>query len=107
MKKILTILSIILIISSFLIGFLLNYHQKIIGGSAIDGKTENGKYFLAISENEYKEVDRNTWIINLILWIVCIVNGFLAGLSLIFLISVYLLIRSFKDFKEFWDKHFK
>lgn len=91
-KKISLIILAVGIIIILIMMNIISYHDGKIGGTAIDGKTEYGKYFVLTESSEYKEVGKSEWITNMILWVCLLIVAAITMITLAIAGVTWLLI---------------
>lgn len=99
MQKTLTIISFIFIVFAALMIISYSMHRHVIGGDAFSGYIEDGKYYIWVEGETYKEVPKQTWYINKSLFISMLIVGFLAICGLAYLGVVYYLPFILKHIK--------
>ncbi|MDG5817165.1 hypothetical protein QA601_18875 [Chitinispirillales bacterium ANBcel5] len=78
MKKILTLSSICFVGLVLVMMAAFSIHKYMIGGDAFSGRVKDGKYYIWVEDEIYKEVPKQTWLINKILFTAMLVTGGLA-----------------------------
>ena len=99
MKKIFLIIFLISLIIflislplTLIIGNILQDNGKALGGAAISGYEENGKYFIMTYTKEFEEVSRHLWMKNYVLWVSTLVLGLIFMISMAVSVTLYLIV---------------
>jgi hypothetical protein len=95
-KNIIVLLFIIFILLSIACMIILPLHCNSIKGGAIEGKIENGKYYvMALKGGVLIEVKIEEWLINFFLWIISLFCFLSTAILLITVTVKYLMLPAF------------
>lgn len=83
---------------TLILGNLVQKDTEALGGDAISGYVENEKYYIMIDDQSYKEVAKDIWIKNYILWVSTIVVAFIFIISMAISTIKYLIIPAISKF---------
>ena len=95
-KKLSLIISIVGILAVILLINIVNKHENAIGGSAMDGKIENNKYYLSVGTSEYKEINKSTWHLSRVLWIIMFISSVVTMIAVLIASLIWVVIPTLK-----------
>jgi hypothetical protein len=108
MKKTLSVVFSIIVLTMVFLIVILNLQTKKLNGSAISGYKDGQSYYILINdtniENTYKEVSKYVWYFNRALWIMTLTFGFLSGIGFLFFMLAYVFPFVIKESRGNWNR---
>lgn len=89
MKKVATIIFLIIFILTTISVFIVRAHSARLNGSALDGYRSDGRFFIMTYEHSFVEVSGLEWYFDITIWITTFVLIMLSVIGIIFFAFAY------------------